>query len=437
MQRKLFTVLLFLAMGSCATREKIRGQFNEHPLAVVQGATSASEAFISILSSASDGDLKYFISEVGKKKKAELVQSYFKKRSPNKKRLVEKIHIENLRPLQLYKLTVKSHGKVIDERQFKSLDPLRTDVRIGVASCMDDHILSAGEMWKSYLNKFLDVNFFIGDNVYADRLDSGVARVADPEQLWLRYTQTWDRLYFYHSSSLSPTYYLWDDHDYGDNDGGADYKYKKESSEIFSAFHPNENIEGTYKKTFGVGSILEAFGQKFFFVDARSFRQNKKGVHWGSDQKNIIFEELKNSKAQINWLIQGDQFFGAYHPYESFERDNPKEFKKILDKIRKLSKKVVFVSGDRHLTEIMKIEGSVLGYETFEITSSGIHVKVYPGALEKAPNPRGLVGKAGVYNYSVIELNNSFNKKKSRKTKFKLTSYGSKDWTHYTKELSL
>ncbi|MGH1468551.1 MAG: alkaline phosphatase D family protein [Bdellovibrionales bacterium] len=414
---------------SCSTAKKYE-KFANHPLAIVQGTTDSNQTFISILSHKRQGDLKFFIETVGSEKKNSPVYSHFKKSSPDGQRVIEQIHIKNLDASKKYKLLVRSKGDLIDERVFKAQDLTKESVRIGVASCMDDHIGAASKMWESYLNKFLDVNFFIGDNVYADRLDGGVKRVADPEQLWFRYAQTWDRLYFYHASQLSPTYYLWDDHDYGKNDGGADYEHKEASKEIFWAFHPGGEIEGVYKKTFGAGSVLNAFDQKFLFIDGRYFRENGKGVHWGEEQKNLVLAELKKSSGEVNWLVSGDQFFGAYHPFESFEKNNPKEFKRTLKSLKATGKKIAFVSGDRHLTEIMKIEKKVLGYETVEITSSGIHAKVFPGAFLKSPNPRGEVGKSGVYNYSVIELY-------PKGRRFKVTSYGAKDWTHYTKEISL
>jgi alkaline phosphatase D len=428
--------IVFLITSSCSTGPKsFESNFNEHPLAIVQGTTDNEQTFISILSHKKLGDLKYFIEDTsledGKKVQ---VFSYFKKISPDGQRVLEKIHVKGLRGMSTYQLIVKGKGEIIDQRSFKPLSTKRRNIRIGVVSCMDDRIGAAGDMWKSYLNKFLDVNFFIGDNVYADRLDDGTKKDADEAQLWLRYTQTWDRLYFYHSSQLSPTYYLWDDHDYGKNDGGFDFKNKEIAKKVFWSFHPNENLEGVYHKTFGAGSILDAFGQKFIFIDARFFRKNQKGEHWGKEQKDKILAEISKSNADINWLIQGDQFFGGYHQFESFEKDNPKEFKNVMKSLKSLNKPIVFISGDRHLTEIMTIEKQVLGYETYEITSSGIHAKVFPGAFKRHPNPRSLVGKSGVYNYSVIGLDRELTGKEK---KFKLVSYGAKDWKHYTKELSI
>jgi len=425
---------LILSLLGCSSYKKNNRLFPTHPLAIVQGATDKSETYITILSEAKEGPLTFVYYDVDDEKRKIKVSSFLKKISPDKSRAVEQIHIKNLDQYKSYMLTVyNKNNKSIDERSFKSLDFNKRKARIGVISCTDDHVSAATKMWTSYLNQFLDVNFMIGDNVYADRLDGGFAKTADPKQLWLRYTQTWDRLYFYHTANLSPTFYLWDDHDYGKNDGGAEYKYKKESLDIFWTFHPAGNIQDTFNKTVGAGSVFKGFGQEFIFIDARSFRENKTGSRWGKKQTDLILSRVKSSEASIIWLIQGDQFFGAYHPFESFEKDHPKDFTKILAALKKTQKKIVFVSGDRHLTEVMKIEKEQLGYTTYEITSSGMHAKVFPGSFKRHPNPRGEVGASGVFNYTVL----GFDRDQVKDLKFKVTSYGAENWKHYSKEIDL
>ena len=431
------TVVCFVGfvVSSCATSNKAEKGFKNHPLAIVQGATDGDETFISVLSHSDDGPLEFIYTSSDEPNKKNKVASFLKKLSPSKLRTVEQLHIKNLDPQKTYMFSVlDKRGKVIDERGFKPLNLTKKNARVGVISCTDDHVPAATEMWTSYLNKFLDVNFMIGDNVYADRLDNGTALTANPEQLWTRYMQTWDRLYFYHSANLSPTYYLWDDHDYGKNDGGKDFEHKEKSLEIFWTFHPGGNLKGSYEKTLGAGSVLSAFGQDFIFVDGRYFREkNNNGSRWGKKQTKLVLDKVKKTKAKIVWLVQGDQFFGAYHPFESFEKDHPKDFNRLLSDLKKTGKKIVFVSGDRHITEVMKIEKEVLGYPTYEITSSGMHAKVFAGSFKRHPNPRGMLGTSGVFNYTVLELN----KKKSKDLKFKVTSYGAKNWTHYSKELNL
>jgi len=428
------SLVILLTFTSCVSPKKLDQTFSNHPLAVVQGSTDQDETYISVLSQSESGPLEFVYTEVNGEGKKIKVLSYLKKLSPDKKRTIEQVYIKNLDPLKNYMFSIyDANGTLLDERGFKSLDLNKKNARIGVVSCTDDRISAATEMWTSYLNKFVDVNFMIGDNVYADRLDDSTAKTADSDQLWMRYMQTWDRLYFYHSSSLSPTYYLWDDHDYGQNSGGKDYEHKDASLDVFWTFHPGGELKNSYQKTLGAGSVFKAFDQEFIFVDARSFREKKKGSRWGKKQTDLVLEKIKKSKAKRIWLIQGDQFFGAYHPFESFEKDHPHDFAKLLKNLKKTGKKILFVSGDRHLTEIMKIEKEVLGYTSYEITSSGMHAKVYPGSFKKHPNPRGEVGASGVFNFTVLGLTS----RKSEERKLKVTSYGAKNWIHYSKEIEL
>lgn len=422
-------LVFFLFVAACSSTGLQKNTlYKEHPLAIVQGSASKEASYFTVLSKVSKEPLTYFYSSEDEEPKQ--IYSFFKKQSPDGKRVVEHFQVKGLNLLKTYKFVVKEGGSIVDERAFKALDTSKKNVRIGVASCMDDNIPS-DDIWQSYLNKFLDVNFFIGDNVYADRV-KGEKKVADYKQLWDRNIQTWDRLYFYHSSQLSPTYFVWDDHDYGQNDGDKNYKHKEKSLEVFNTFYPRGALAEIYSKTMGAGSELKAFGQDFVFIDNRFFRdKGESGSHWGAEQKKLILNKVKKSKAKMVWLIQGDQFFGGYHGFESFEGQHPQDFKKTLNDLKRTKKKILFVSGDRHLTEVMGIAPEVLGYKTYEITSSGIHAVVFPGAFEREPNPRQEIGKSGVYNFSVIDIGSDDNGKST----YKVTSYGPKDWTHYTKEL--
>jgi hypothetical protein len=64
---------------------------------------------------------------------------------------------------------------------------------------------------------------------------------------------------------------------------------------------------------------------------------------------------------------------------------------------------VFFISGDRHLAELMKIPKSIFGYETYELTTSAIHASVYPSSWDKTPNPNQIEGTAGSWNYVIMD----------------------------------
>ncbi len=52
----------------------------------------------------------------------------------------------------------------------------------------------------------------------------------------------------------------------------------------------------------------------------------------------------------------------------------------------------------------MEIEKEQLGRRSLEYTVSGIHTKMYPGSLDRAPNKRRIGGFDGEPNYAIFEI---------------------------------
>jgi alkaline phosphatase D len=107
-------------------------------------------------------------------------------------------------------------------------------------------------------------------------------------------------------------------------------------------------------------------------------------------------------------MISGDQFFGNYHRWESYEGLHPKEFKEFKESLRRsLGHNYIFISGDRHLVEVMKIDESEFGKEAYEFTISGMHTKMYPGSLARDSNKRRVSGFDGTPNYGVFDISSN------------------------------
>ena len=141
------------------------------------------------------------------------------------------------------------------------------------------------------------------------------------------------------------------------------------------------------------------------FLDNRSFRdagRTKSGDHFGPDQVQWISKQVQRN--QLNWLISGDQFFGGYHQFESFQGNHPQKFLEFKKTLKARRAKYLLVSGDRHLSEVMVLPKTELGQRAFEVTSSPIHSSVFPGALKKAPNPLRRHGIDGQWSYIVFDF---------------------------------
>ncbi len=301
-------------------------------------------------------------------------------------------------------LVVGAAGELLDGRELQTLDITKKRVNFAVASCMDNRHPQQKQMWTELVGHEPEMIFLIGDNVYADT-EVAKSTPAPPDTVWKRYFETRRDLQLFKARRLIPVFAVWDDHDFGQNDGDRTYPYRAESRKIFHAFFGSAEYPGVFDRGPGVASRLNAFGQRFFFLDDRTFRSpagDRGGqTHFGVDQESWLFTDLFT--ATPVWLISGDQFFGAYHKYESYEGRHPDSFARFVRRLKSQSSPVVFLSGDRHLSEVMEIPADVLGYRSFEITSSAIHAEVYPNPWTQTPNPRQIEGVASINNYAFIE----------------------------------
>jgi hypothetical protein len=455
---KFFVLLSFLFLPQCSyiglsrdlnavthdsKIEALRREEQElHPLPIFQGLTTESMTEIKVISKKSDNLIfKVYQND------NELKTIQFKKIESNPTQYqIHSLVITNLRINTNYTLQILIGPKIIDQRNFETVDLSQTNPKIGVVSCMHDRYKDVQfKMWNDYLKQNPTYTFMIGDNVYADTLLKSdgkrfIFQYATEDMLWKRYIQTFKTLSYYRSSRLIPTLAIWDDHDYGINNGDESYPYKKESLKVFEAFYGFDEsflkakiTKSTVSMLGGAGYSFKAFGQNFIFMDNRSFRSDPSKLgkdqesHLGLDQTAQIMKSISN--ANLTWLIKGDQFFGGYHKFESFETNHPNDFKKFLSQLKDKKAKVFFVSGDRHLNELMRIPAEELGSESYELTSSAIHASIYPDAWKNFPNPRQVHGASGIHNYSVVEL------KSQKPWTMSVISYGPKMKVLFEEEL--
>ena len=117
-------------------------------------------------------------------------------------------------------------------------------------------------------------------------------------------------------------YAIWDDHDYGQSDGGKNFKVKAEAQQLFLDFVgvPKDaevrKTEGIYQSyTIGKGDKTV----KFILLDTRYFRDdleknpsrnpryfpNETGDMLGENQWKWLENELENSTATFNIICSG------------------------------------------------------------------------------------------------------------------------------------
>lgn len=179
-------------------------------------------------------------------------------------------------------------------------------------------------------------------------------------------------------------YAIWDDHDWGPNDGDASFWMRDTAEEMFKLFWANPN----YAKDGIYGSFTWGDAQ-FFLMDDRSFRtanDNKTGERefFGKKQLDWLVNGLAFSKAKFKFVAVGGQVLNPLSVFENYAT-YPEEREKLLSAIRKMKiKNVIFLTGDRHFTELSFLEEN--GEEPlYDLTVSPLTSSTHAPITEKNP----------------------------------------------------
>ncbi len=391
--KAIYVLILFLTF-SCAQLPKKRSD----RLSILQGVTNAQSVEFSILIPSGTTPRFELRSAEGEILKPEEVKTVNRNFTPYT--LHKMIFLRDQK--KDFNLYVFEGEKIVDQRLVGKGQQQNGKLNIAVASCMDDYLSNHFSIWDTLAKKNPEYLLLIGDNVYGDKSGKdNFHKEADPETLWKRYIDIRLTLPLYFQEKLIPVHALWDDHDYGANNSGRDYQHKEASKEIFDAFMAQELSEENWERGFGVGGLLSLGDFNLYFLDARYFRApEKEGSHLGADQTKWLETKLREEPGP-SLIIKGDQFFGGYHQFESFEGNHPLDFQIFVEELKKVPTPFVFVSGDRHMSEIMQFPRALFGKPSFEITSSPIHAKMFPGGVDK--NPWRVVANKEAFNFTMIQ----------------------------------
>ena len=279
------------------------------------------------------------------------------------------------------------------------------EIKIGIGSCLDQDFPQP--IWQPIEEENLDYFIFLGDNVYGDSIFENLYKMK-------RAYSKQEKLLpdFLDQTNI---FAIWDDHDYGKNDGGSDYKYKKLAENLFLDFWnvPINDVrrsrEGIY---FSENKVFFNKKYKFIFLDTRYFRSQLKGKK-GSYQKNNDESATILGKEQWTWLekeldsnfdylfiFSSIQIIPEDHGFEKWS-NFPNDRTKLLKILEKYKDRTILFSGDRHRSGIYKRNGIV------EITSSSMNK---PGS-SFFETDKYLIGETNPQeNYSVLKiLNNDIN----------------------------
>ena len=272
-------------------------------------------------------------------------------------------------------------------------------IKIGLGSCLDQDYPQP--IWQSIKKEDLNYFIFLGDNVYGDTRYGSLRKMKSAYDKQKKVLPD-----FLNDISI---FSIWDDHDFGINDGGADYRFKRQAQELYLDFweitkdDDRSNREGIY---FSKNEIFFNKKFKFIFLDTRFFRSKLKGKKsnyieniepdatiLGNAQWTWLENELK-SDFDFLFIFSSIQIIAKDHRFEKWS-NFPIERAKLFELLEKFNDKTILFSGDRHRAGIYRKNGII------EVTSSSMNK---PGSSFSETDSY-LIGKTYPQeNYGVLEI---------------------------------
>ncbi|QUL36454.1 alkaline phosphatase [Erythrobacter sp. JK5] len=304
-----------------------------------------------------------------------------------------------------------------------SLAPDRVITRFAFGSC--NHQLRSQHMWAQIAATDPQLFLFIGDNNYGDQGWDGDAALTTLREAYGVQANTPELADF---RARVPMMVTWDDHDFGFNDGGATFAFRRWAETIYEAFWGSSDAvksrPGIYEsRMFGSdGKITQVI-----MLDTRFFRSDLDTLDYtperpplgpyrpsGDTSKTMLGEaqwtwldqELAKP-ADLRILVSSIQVITDAHDYESWEA-LPHERARLYAMLAGREESgLLMLSGDRHAGGIYRDAPEAGGGETlWELTSSSLNYAFSSTASNTArePDPRRLTDFISEENFGLVEI---------------------------------
>lgn len=286
------------------------------------------------------------------------------------------------------------------------------DYTITFSSCLSQ--FGDTSLWNTIAREKPQLFLFTGDTIYADTLDLGVKRAS--------YARLNADQNYRNFKKKTRVLAVWDDHDYGYNDAGGNYRMKKQMQKIFlDAFDEPQNSvrqrqEGIYtaeELNLG-GSVIQ-----IIVLDVRYFRSD-----WSYGPKAPPFsrtyvEDNRDTStmlgaAQWRWLAEqierpadlrilvsstpvlSDDYLGER--WGAFPKERARLYREMAGA---KTGKWLIVTGDRHFAQILEVK-NILPYTLTELTASGMNTVWEDGS--QFPDRLRVGSTIADYNYGTLRI---------------------------------
>lgn len=305
------------------------------------------------------------------------------------------------------------------------IDPQTQLTRIAFGSCLKQE--DDMSIFSTMADREPQLAVLLGDNVYGDvrdLTDANLTELVDAYQTLARRDE------FTAFRQKVPLLTTWDDHDFGLNDEGGNYRRKFETEKVFeNAWALPRDDERRGRDGVHTSKVFGPDGEEvqIILLDTRFFRSDltitdERGAKGkerylpsvdpeqtmlGVEQEAWLAEVLKEP-ADLRILVSSIQVIAEGHGWEAW-KTMPVARQRLYDIIAGSGvRNLVMVSGDRHLGGLYR-DDSAVPFPLFEMTTSSLNAPQSTGRERRGdtyvePGPKRLGEPVFVENFGEIEI---------------------------------
>jgi alkaline phosphatase D len=312
------------------------------------------------------------------------------------------IQLEELNPGWLIYYEVELDGQLVrpqTPQAFSLMPPTVTrdgeehlpEFSVAFASCMFPARVPVQPIWDQVASYRPDALMLIGDNNYMpnhpDAYETDIDTISYALPRYHRYLRDMPGLRSL--LATTPTYGIWDDHDYGPNDSDRTFRWRELTLDLFKKYYPNPSA-GTPDVP-GIFTSLKIADAEFFLLDGRFYRDPKKApdrkTMFGTAQLDWLKQSLAESTAAFKVVVNGSTMLvdrlGSGESWANFGSERDDFLAWLSDK--EISG-VFFVVGDWHVGTMSRLHRPQEKYPLYELLTSNSAVRLPHGSSEFGQN---------------------------------------------------
>ena len=259
---------------------------------------------------------------------------------------------------------------------------------VAFASCMHPAVAPVQPIWLQIPRHRPSAMLFLGDNNYMP----SSRKAYETERDEVRFMMAGYHRELRNMPGLrdlvasTPTYAIWDDHDFGPGNSDRTFRWREESLRAFTRFWPNSSA-GT-SDTPGIFHAFQIADVEFFMLDNRTHRDPNdapdRRTMLGDGQLEWLKVRLARSTATFKVIANGGTLLmgGPYENWQHFgtERDHFLEWL-----FGQGISGVLFIAGDWHVGTLNRLYRPEDGYPLYELISSNIAIHAIPFDAPQEP----------------------------------------------------